>query len=132
MVAAASLLVTWLAQSQATGWTLLRDAFRDLGGLSGTGLWQPLAIIVGGGLLFLLGLLVLAPARTHRTLGLLALLVTGAVGAGVLVPLVDAKWHLGVFDLGFFLGIAVTVLGLIGALKALLTGPRQARRASTY
>jgi hypothetical membrane protein len=128
IVAAVSLLVTWLAHSQATGWTLLRDAFRDLGGLFHTGLWQPLAIIVGGGLLFLLGLLVLIPARAHRTLGLLALLVTGAVGAGVAVPLVDANGHLGVFDLGFFLGIAVAVLGLIGSLKALLTGPRTARR----
>jgi hypothetical membrane protein len=128
IAAAVSLLVTWLAHSQATGWTLLREAFRDLGGLFGTGLWQPLAIIVGGGLLFLLGLALLVPARTHRTLGLVALLVTGGVAAGVIVPLVDAKWHLGVFDLGFFCGIAVAVLGVIGSLKALFTGPRTATR----
>ena len=130
IVAAASLLVTWLPHSQATGWSLLRAAFRDLGGVFDTGLWQPLAIIVGGGLLFLLGLVALVPARAHRTVGLLALLVTGAVGAGVLVPLVDANWHLNVFDLGFFLGIAVAVLGLIGSLKALLTGPRTARQST--
>jgi hypothetical protein len=128
IAAAVSLLVTWLAHSQATGWTLLREGFRDLGGLFGTGLWQPLAIIVGGGLLFLLGLVLLVPASTHRTLGLVALLVTGAVGAGVIVPLMDANWHLGVFDLGFFCAIAVAVLGLIGSLKALLTGPRMANR----
>ena len=87
-------------------------------------MWQPLAIVLGGGLLFVLGLLMLVPARAHRTLGLLALLLAAAAGAGVLVPLAAAKWRLGVFDVGFFCGIAVAVLGLLGALKALLTAPR--------
>jgi hypothetical protein len=124
IAAGVSLLLRWLASSGETGWTLLRDGLQDVGGLFHTGLWQPLAIVLGGALLFVVGLIVLVPARAHRTLGLLALLLTAAVGAGVLVPLEAADWRLGVFDIGFFCGIAVAVLGLIGALKALLTGPR--------
>ena len=72
----------------------------------------------------MLGLLVLIPARAHRSLGLVALLLTAAVGAGVLVPLNAANWRLGLFDVGFFCGIAVAGLGLVGSLKALFTGPR--------
>ena len=124
IAAAVSLPLTWIARSERTGLTLLLDGFHNLDALFRTGLWQPLAIILGGGLLFLLGLFLLIPARTHRTLGLLALLVTCAVGAGVLVPLADANWRLGVFDVGFYCGIAVAGFGLIGSLKALLTGPR--------
>jgi hypothetical protein len=124
IAAGASLLLPWLARSQETGWTLVREAFRDLGSIYSTGMWQPLAIVLGGGVLFLLGLVLLVPARAHRTVGLLALLVTAAVGAGVLVPLSAAHWRLSVFDVGFYLGIAVAVLGLIGSLKALVTGPR--------
>ena len=44
--------------------------------------------------------------------------------AGVLVPLYRADWDLGVFAVGFWFGIAVAVLGLLGSLKALLTGPK--------
>jgi hypothetical protein len=124
IAAGVSLLLKWLAGSEETGWTLLREGVRDLGGLFRTGLWQPLAIVVGGVLLFVVGLIVLVPARAHRTLGLVALLLTAAVAAGVLVPLKAAHWRLGVFDIGFFCAIGVAVLGLIGALKALLTGPR--------
>jgi hypothetical protein len=124
IAAAVSLLLHWLSRSDQTGWTLVRDGLRDPGGLFGTGLWQPVAIVLGGGLLFVLGLLLLVPARAHRTLGLLALLVTAAVGAGVLVPLADANWRLGGFDVGFYCAIAVAGLGLLGSLKALLTGPR--------
>jgi len=124
IAAGVSLLLHWIARSEETGWTLLREGLQDFGGLFRTGLWQPLAIVLGGALLFVVGLLVLVPARAHRTLGLLALLLTAAVGAGVLVPLEAAGWRLGGFDIGFFCGIAVAVLGLIGALKALLTAPR--------
>jgi hypothetical protein len=124
IAAGVSLLLKWLAGSEETGWTLLREGVQDLGGLFRTGLWQPLAIVVGGVLLLVVGLIVLVPARAHRTLGLVALLLTAAVAAGVLVPLEAAHWRLGVFDIGFFCAIGVAVLGLIGALKALLTGPR--------
>jgi hypothetical protein len=91
----------------------------------GNGLWQPLVIMLGGGVLLLVGLLLLLPARTHRFLGALALVVAAAVVAGVLVPLVDAGWDLGVFAAGFWFAIAVAVLGLLGSLKAILTGPRR-------
>jgi hypothetical protein len=66
------------------------------------------------------------PMRSHRFLGGLALLVSAAVTAGVLVPLVDAGWDLGFFGPGFWCAIAVAVLGLLGSLKALLTGPKRA------
>jgi hypothetical protein len=67
------------------------------------------------------------PMRSHRFLGLLGLLVSLAVTAGILVPLADAGWDLGFFGLGFWFGIAVAVLGLLGSIKALLTRPKYAR-----
>jgi hypothetical protein len=128
--AGVSLLLTWLPGVTLTGWDLVhrgistlthgvRQVFDD-------GLWQPLAIVLGGGLLFLLGLLLLIPARAHRLLGLLALLVSLGAGAGVLVPLSDAGWHLSRFGVGFWFAAAVAVLGVLGSLKALLTRPKQA------
>jgi hypothetical protein len=124
IAAAVSLVLHWLARTQQTGWSLLRDGLRDFGSVFHTGMWQPLAIILGGGALFVLGLLMLLPARGHRFLGLLALLVTFVVGAAILVPLAAANWRLALFGVGFFFGFAVAGLGLLGALKALLTGPR--------
>jgi hypothetical protein len=101
----------------------------DLGGLVSSGLWQPMAITLGGGVLLVLGLLLLLPARTHRFLGLVALVVSLVLAIAVLVPLADARWHLGFFDLGFWFAMAVPVLGLLGALKAVLTRPRLSTRA---
>jgi hypothetical protein len=121
LVAAVSLVLHWLAGHDISGWGLVRDGFGDIGGAFSSGLWQPLVIVLGGGVLFLLGLALWLPARSHRLLGLVALLVSLAVTAGVLVPLVDAKWRLGFFGPGFWCAIAVAVLGLLGSLKALLT-----------
>ena len=45
-------------------------------------------------------------------------------GKTVLVPLFQADWDLGSFDIGFWFACAVAVLGLLGGLKALLTGRR--------
>src|SRR5215218_5427752 len=87
---------------------------------------KPVALVLGGGVLFVLGILMWLPLRSHRFLGLLGLLVSGAVIAGLLVPLVDAGWDLGGFGPGFWCGIAVGVLGLLGSLKALLTGRKYA------
>ena len=56
----------------------------------------------------------------------MALVVSLAIAAAVLVPLVDAKWKLGFFGPGFWCAIAVAVLGLLGSLKAVLTRPRRA------
>ncbi len=94
-----------------------------------SGFWQPLAVILGGGVLFLLGLLMIVPARTHRFLGVLALLVSLTAGAGVLVPFARAGWDPSVFDAGLWTAVAVAGLGLLGALKAMLTGPRYGTHA---
>jgi hypothetical protein len=125
VAAGISLLLDWLKADDISGWGLLRKAFDDVAGSFSNGLWQPLVILLGGGVLFVLGILLWLPARTHRFLGFLALLVSLAVTAAVLVPLVDAKWKLAVFGPGFWCAIAVAVLGLLGSLKAVLTGPRR-------
>jgi hypothetical protein len=126
IAAAISLVLDWIDRDDVSGWGLVREGFDDLGGIVDTGMWQPLAIVLGGGVLFVLGVLMWLPLRSHRFLGLLGLLVSGAVIAGLLVPLVDAGWDLGVFGPGFWCGIAVGVLGLLGSLKALLTGRKYA------
>ncbi|WP_448626927.1 hypothetical protein [Geodermatophilus sp. URMC 64] len=130
IAAGVSLLLSWLPRDNTRGWDILRLGFDTIaedgiGGLFTSGFWQPLAVILGGGVLFVLGLLMLVPARAHRFLGLLALLVSIAVAAGVLVPLADNGWDLGDFGIGFWFAIAVAVLGLLGSLKALLTGPKK-------
>ncbi len=127
--AGVSLLLRWLPGSDLTGWDLVDRGFDDLaeGGtaeLLGNGFWQPMAVVLGGAVLFLLGLLVVLPARSHRFLGVLALLVSLVAGAGVLVPLADLGWDPARIDTAFWFAAAVPVLGLLGALKALLTGPR--------
>ena len=124
IAAGISLLLDWLADDDVSGWGLVRAGFDDLGDAFGSGLWQPLVIVLGGGVLFLLGLLMWFPARSHRFLGVLGFLVSLAVTAGVLVPLADADWDLGFFGPGFWCAIAVAVLGLLGSLKAMLSRPR--------
>jgi len=127
VAAALSLLLPWVPDG-ATGLELARrvvdQARTGWTGLFSTGLWQPGAVLAGGAVLFLLGLLLLVPARAHRFLGLLALLVAGAAVAGVLVPLAGRAWQPGRFDVGFWFAMGVAGCGLLGALKALLTGRR--------
>src|SRR6478609_7500868 len=125
LVAAVSLVLDWLAHSDVSGWGLVRKGFDDLGGAFSSGLWQPLVIVLGGGLLFLLGLALWLPARSHRLVGFVALLVSLAITAAVLVPLIDATWKLSFFGPGFWCAIAVAVLGLLGSLKAVLTRARR-------
>ena len=123
-----SLVLTWLSGRDDTGLDLFRQGIDDArdgwGTLIDTGFWQPLTVIGAGGLLLIIGLLLLLPAKRHRFLGLLALVISGLASAAVLVPLFQAKWDLGTFDIGFWFACAVPVLGLLGALKALLTGRR--------
>ena len=125
--AAVSLFLDWLRDREETGWSLVRDAVGDVNGVFDDGGWQPLAIVFGGGLLFVLGVLLWLPARTHRFLGFVALLVSGVVAAAVVVQLAEADWEVGAFGPGFWCATAVAVLGLLGSLKALLTGPRYPR-----
>ena len=124
IAAAISLVLDWLADRDGTGLDLVRDGFEDLGAITDNGLWQPLAVVLGGGVLLVLGILMWLPARSHRFLGLLALLVSGLVVWAVVVPLADADWELDFFGAGFWCAVAVAVLGVLGSLKALLTGRR--------
>jgi hypothetical protein len=127
VAAGISLLVRWLASRDDSGLELVRRGFSEFGHLGDTGFWQPLAVVLGGGALLLLGLLMFIPARTHRGLGAVALLVTALAAAGVLVPIAQNGWGLGGFGPGFWFALAVPVLGLLGSLKALLT-PARTRR----
>ena len=124
VAAGISLLLPWLAERDDRGMKLVRRGFEEMGNLGDTGFWQPLAVVLGGAALFVLGLLMCLPARTHRFLGGIALAVTALAAAGVLVPLSQDGWRFGGFAIGFWFAIAVAVLGLLGSLKALLTGRR--------
>jgi hypothetical protein len=127
IAAGLSLLMDWLADDDISGWGLVRAGFDDLGNIFDDGLWQPLAIVLGGGLLFVLGILLWLPMRSHRFFGLLALLISLGVTAGVLVPFQDADWDLGFFGPGFYCAILVAVLGLLGSIKALISGKKYPR-----
>jgi hypothetical protein len=129
IAAALSLVLRWLRNDDTTGLRLVRNGFRTPGHLISSGLWQPVAIVLGGGVLFVLGLLIFLPARSHRFFGVLALLVSLLVVTAVLVPFARAKWQSGPFDVGFWFAAAVAVFGLLGSLKAALTGPRYGTRA---
>lgn len=124
VAAAVSLVLEWLADGDDTGWDLVRAGLEDLDEIVDNGLWQPLAVVVGGGVLLLLGIMMWLPARSHRFLGLLGLVVSGVIVWAVVVPLADADWELDFFGPGFWCAIAVAVLGVLGSLKALLTGKK--------
>jgi hypothetical protein len=126
VAAGIALLLPWLSDRDDSGLELVRRGLDEMGNLGDTGFWQPLAVVFGGAALLLLGLLMFLPARTHRALGIIALLVTAVAAAGVLVPIAQNNWSLRGFGVGFWFAIAVPVLGLLGSLKAVLT-PARAR-----
>lgn len=123
-----SLWVPWWQGSEVTGVALARQVVTTLrsglGALGRSGLWQPAVVVLGGGLLFLLGLLLFRRARSHRPAGLLALLVASAAMAGVVVPVANTGWSIRSFGPGMWCAVAVVLLGELGALKAMLTAPR--------
>ena len=121
IAAGVSLLVVWV-EGGDTGLDLVS---RGLGDLWGRTSWEAPAVVFGGAALFVVGLLMYAPARSHRFLGVLALLLALGVGAAVLVPLADADWDLQRWAVGGWFTAAVAGLGLLGALKALMTHPRR-------
>ena len=125
---AASLALPWRRGDEGTGLSLVRHGLQvagsDVRALGPSGLWQPLAIVLGGVVLFLLGVLMFGPARSHRISGLLALVVGSGAAAAVLFRVAHAGWHLARGDLGLWCAVAVAGLGLLGALKAMLTPPR--------
>ena len=128
LAAAASVWLPWRGGASDTGLSLVRrgleTAGSDIRALGPSGLWQPLAIVLGGSVLFLLGVLMFGPARTHRLSGVLALVVAGGAAAAVLFRVAEAGWHVDREDLGLWCAVAVAGLGLLGALKAMLTAPR--------
>jgi hypothetical protein len=127
VAAGMSLWLPWRRDEGTTGLTLARRGVAVLGSGIGTlgrsDLWQPLAVVLGGGLLLILGLLLLLRARSHRLVGLVALLVGVAAATGVLVPLSAVDWSPAGFGLGMWFAVAVAALGVLGALKAMLTAP---------
>ena len=126
LAAGLSLLVVWV-HGGVSGLDLvaagLRDAQAGVATLAGTGSWQPLAVVGGGAVLFVLGVLMYVPARTHRFLGVIALLASLVVAAGVLVPLAAADWDVTHWAVGAWCAAVVGGLGLIGALEALFRRP---------
>ena len=131
--AGASLWLPWVRGDAETGRSLVRRGLAVFGdgvdalGRSG-GLWEPTTIVLGGILLLLLGVLLFLPSRTHRVVGVLALCVAIAVTAGVLSRVAQAGWSSAGFDRGMWCAAAVAGLGVLGALKAMLTVPRVALR----
>jgi len=123
-----SLLVSWSTGEEPTGLTLVQrggEAFdTGLAEFVRSGVWEPIVVVACGGLMVLLGLAMLIPARAHRLLGVLALVVALGAAAAVLVLMSDAGWVTERFGPGMWCAVAVPVLGLLGALKAMLTAPR--------
>jgi hypothetical protein len=130
IASAVSLALPWVRGEREAGLPLL---LRGLEGLDAgwaeflrSGLWQPVAIVLGGGVLLLLGLLLFLPAHTHRLLGVLALVAALTATAAVLSLLAGAGWRTERFDVGTWAAVAVAGLGVLGALKAMLSLPRVA------
>jgi hypothetical protein len=122
-----SLSLAWLPGEGTTGLNLVSQGIDLLGAgvdvLVRSDFWPPVVVVAGGGLLVLLGLLLLVPAHAHRVVGVLALVASLATAAAVIVLLADAGWRADRFSLGAWFAVAVPVLGLLGALKAMMTPP---------
>jgi hypothetical protein len=123
-----SLWLPWVRGATDTGLSMVLRGLRAAGSLTAdvgrNGLWQPPMIVIGGVLLLLLGVLLFLPARTHRVAGVVALLLASAAAAGVLFQVAHVGWNTVRFGSGMWFAVAVPVLGLLGALKAMLTTPR--------
>jgi hypothetical protein len=124
-----SLSLSWSPGEGPTGLSLVQRGGEALdSGIDASvrsGVWEPLVVVLCGGLLVLLGFLMLVPARGHRLLGVLALVVALAAAAAVVAVLVsDLGWQVDRFGPGMWCAVAVPVLGVVGALKAMLTAPR--------
>ena len=123
-----SLSLSWAPAEGPTGLSLVQRGVEGLrsGGGAWTldGIWQPFAVVLGGGVLVLLGFLMLIPARAHRLVGVLALVVALAAAAALVLLMADGGWGADQFGPGMWCAVAVPVLGALGALKAMLTAPR--------
>jgi len=123
-----SLSLSWSPGEGPTGLSLVQRGGEALdSGLTETvrgDVWAPLVVVLSGGILVLLGFLLLVPARAHRAIGLLALVVSLAATTAVLFVVSDVGWQVDRFGPGTWCAVAVPVLGLLGSLKAMLTAPR--------
>src|SRR3712207_297027 len=92
-----SLLLSWSPGEGPTGLSLVQRGGEALdAGLAESArsdVWEPLVVVLCGGLLVLLGFLVLVPARAHRLLGVLALAVALGAAAAVILLAADAGWR---------------------------------------
>jgi hypothetical protein len=120
-----SLFLPWMQHGQALGLALVSRALESggLDGLARSGLLLPVGTAVGGGVLFLLGLLAFRPARSHRVIGVAALLVSLGVAAGIVVRVADVGWDELRTDPGILCAVVLAGAGVLGALKAMLTPP---------
>jgi hypothetical protein len=122
-----SLLLSWGPGAGPTGVSLVQEGIDAVGsGVEAVQrvMWQPSVVVLCGGLLVLLGLLLLVPARTHRFVGVVALGVALAAAAAVSLLLAESGLADDRFGPGMWCAVAVPVLGVLGALKAMLTAPR--------
>jgi hypothetical protein len=123
----ASLMLPWTVEGTSGLTLVIRGADVLASGvdeLARSDIWQPLAVLLCGVALFLLGLRLFHPARAHRPVGVLALLIALPAAAAVLLLVAGLDWRLDRFGLGLWVVIAVPAFGLLGALKAMLTAPR--------
>jgi hypothetical protein len=122
-----SLLLSWSPGVGPTGLSLIKRGVEALGsgiGAAQSVVWEPLVVVLSGGLLVLLGFLLLVPARAHRLIGVLALIVSLAAAAAVVLLIADSGLVQDRFGPGTWCAVAVPVLGLLGALKSMLTAPQ--------
>ena len=121
-----SLVLSWSPDAGPTGLSLVKLGIETLrfgsGDLEG-GFWQPPVIVLSGGLLLLLGILLLVPARTHRLVGVVALVISLAATAAVVHLMVVSGLADDRLGPGMWCAVAVPVLGVLGSLKAMLTVP---------
>ena len=80
-------------------------------------------MVLSGFLLVLLGFLMLAPTRGHRLVGVLALVVSLAAAAAVILLIADLGLTADQFGPGMWCAVAIPVLGVLGSVKAMLTAP---------
>ena len=120
-----SLSLSWSPGEGPTGLSLVQRGVEGFGAGGWTlgSVWQPFAVVLSGGLLVLLGFLLLVPARAHRLLGVVALAVSLAAAVALVLLMADGGWGPDQFGPGLWCAVAVPVLGVLGALKAMLTPP---------
>jgi hypothetical protein len=120
-----SLFLPWVQHDRELGLALVRRSLEsgNLDGLERSGLLLPLVVAGAACVLFVLGLLAFRPARTHRLVGVAALVVSLGVATGIVVRVADGGWDPLRTDPGALCAVVLAGCGVLGALKAMLTPP---------